>query len=62
MTELDKHGVIHHDLKPNNVLLDENVDPKITDVGLWQIMTEGVPEILSGERVYGLPVDVDLLS
>ncbi|KAF8735524.1 hypothetical protein HU200_014478 [Digitaria exilis] len=33
--------VIHMDLKPQNILLDYTMEPKITDFGLCRLLTEG---------------------
>lgn len=30
---LHKHNILHYDLKPSNILLDENLYPKISDIG-----------------------------
>lgn len=37
MAYLHQHKVIHRDLKPDNILMDDNLYPKITDFGLSKI-------------------------
>ncbi|KAK8843221.1 hypothetical protein M9Y10_025072 [Tritrichomonas musculus] len=37
MTYMHSHKVIHRDLKPQNVLLDEFLNPKISDFGLSKL-------------------------
>ena len=67
---LHQHNIIHHDIKPNNVLIKDNI-PKLCDFGHSQIIkdnkvtnkgirgTEGfiAPEILKGHN-YNFNVDI----
>lgn len=72
MAYIRKHNIIHRDLKPGNILLDENLEPKITDFGMSKHVEAGqtnqqsvrggtneymAPEIYRGEK-FNYKVDV----
>ncbi|XP_042033185.1 G-type lectin S-receptor-like serine/threonine-protein kinase B120 isoform X3 [Salvia splendens] len=51
---LHKHSrlkIIHRDMKPNNILLDQNMTPKISDFGLARIFKEDANEVNTNTRV-----------
>lgn len=61
-----RHGIVHRDIKAQNILIDRNGAAKVTDFGIARAgdsgMTEagsilGTAQYLSPEQARGLPVD-----
>jgi serine/threonine protein kinase len=49
----DQH-INHLDLKPENIMLDAQMEPKITDFGLSRLLDQGQSKIIT-ENIIGTP-------
>jgi serine/threonine protein kinase/tetratricopeptide (TPR) repeat protein len=67
LSEAHRLGVVHRDLKPNNIMIDKNGEVRIMDFGIARLLKAkgitgagvmiGTPEYMSPEQVEGKEVD-----
>ena len=55
LSYLHYNRIMHRDVKPNNILLDENNDIKITDFGLCALSKKENPNNFYNNNLYGIP-------
>ena len=58
MKELHSKGILHHDLKPANVLLDSSYTAKLADFGLSSIANQTTTQTMAGAGTIPFPVSL----
>ncbi|KAG8090395.1 hypothetical protein GUJ93_ZPchr0011g27261 [Zizania palustris] len=48
--------ILHGDVKPGNILLDDHFVPKVSDFGISRLMTREKDELITGDNIYMDPV------
>lgn len=56
LCHLHTHGVIHRDLKPDNILITESGEIKVIDFGIAQLLTEKSAGSTGRPQVIGTPI------
>ena len=60
MKELHSKGILHHDLKPANVLLDSSYTAKLADFGLSSIANQTTTQTMAGAGTLSLSLCLSL--
>ena len=55
LKNLNTNGVIHHDIKPENILLNERFESYISDLGIAQGVTANCAEFDQGTKGFMAP-------